>query len=250
MPQNNKTSKTKKTKTYRGKRGPVNGDEPPINLDAWNSRDEVKDIHNCYAYFLNYINEINVSKCSKLVREKRIKEAHKYYNQLIENYENPKLVKDRVFNICKYMKPQPGYTSGLETINDANRKNIYKCDRMVSRVLSDSSGVYKASSNQERCKNGYYKGALVISPKTPIYHFYRQNPDGTWSHKDGSFPATLFDASGRKILDPKYANKNYGYDRRYIDKNGYPKKLNYTDFCSYFCVSTDKTKLLDSKSKL
>ena len=44
----------------------------------------------------------------------------------------------------------------------------------------------------EPCKEGYYQGALVISPERSSepndrgdYHFYRQMGDKTWMHKRG-----------------------------------------------------------------
>jgi hypothetical protein len=52
--------------------------------------------------------------------------------------------------------------------------------------------------------------ALVVAPGVD-YHWYRHNPDGTWSGKAGATPANNVDASGIVIYDPRTANRNYGY---------------------------------------
>ena len=41
------------------------------------------------------------------------------------------------------------------------------------------------------------------------YHFYRQNPDGTWSHKAPRVYATNVDASGNVIWDPEDIDADY-----------------------------------------
>ena len=70
-----------------------------------------------------------------------------------------------------------------------------------------------------------------------VYHFYRQDDNGLWSHKDGNLPATNVDAIGNIISDPKYADRNYGPDKRYNYKS-----LNYSDFCSYYCIPENNHK--------
>ena len=39
------------------------------------------------------------------------------------------------------------------------------------------------------------------------YHWYRQNPDGTWSHKPGNTPVTNLDYAETLIYDPNTANR-------------------------------------------
>ena len=46
------------------------------------------------------------------------------------------------------------------------------------------------------CKN-YYKIVSVADEKNNYFHFYRQNIDGTWSHKPGSTSATNLDESNK-----------------------------------------------------
>lgn len=56
------------------------------------------------------------------------------------------------------------------------------------------------------CDPGCYKVALVIDTGCG-YHWYRQNPDGTWSHKENSFYVTNLDSSGNVIYDPLTADR-------------------------------------------
>ena len=53
---------------------------------------------------------------------------------------------------------------------------------------------------------GAYRVALFIYPGYD-FHWYRQNPDGTWSHKLGSEPVTNCDFSGNIIYDPEESNR-------------------------------------------
>lgn len=100
----------------------------------------------------------------------------------------------------------------------------------------------------EVCPAGTYKIALVVDltddpneenddfPETidgisswveypdMDYHWYRQNPDGTWSHKRGQSAVIDYDATGNTIYDPQVCDRNYG-------------GLNYSVFVGYFAVS-------------
>ena len=75
--------------------------------------------------------------------------------------------------------------------------------------------------------NGYYKIALVIDNdgNRQDFHWYRQNPDGTWSHKRGQGIVNNLDASGKIIYDPATADRNYSND------------CNYTVFAGYYMVT-------------
>ena len=47
-------------------------------------------------------------------------------------------------------------------------------------------------------------------PSERVYHWYREDKGGYWSHKPGITPVTNIDASGRLISNPAKANHNYG----------------------------------------
>ena len=96
---------------------------------------------------------------------------------------------------------------------------------MESKILSDNNTIKKGSF-YNKCPKNYYKGAMVVAPQH-TFHFYRQNRDGTWSHKPGTMRVTDVDADNNKIYIPHYSNRDYSHK---------PNKINYTDFCGYYCV--------------
>ena len=164
---------------------------PDYDPKKWNKDKCVRASHNCYSYMLN-----------------------KQKKKLIELCEDGK----RVIN------PQPGHYCGLV-------KKVVKssttCDNLIDRVLCDNPKIYRVESNNTKCRKGFYKGALAVMPGR-TYHFYRQDDNCLWSHKDGGRAATDIDASGYKIKDPLFSDRNFG------------EKRNYSDFCGYFCIPEDK----------
>lgn len=122
-----------------------------------------------------------------------------------------------------YGKPQPGEASGAPT-RDAN------CLPVLDAAAKD--GMPPMCIDPNSPPEGMYPVALVHG--TDIqgqqdYHWYRQNPDGTWSHKPGSTAVTNLDESGNQILDPASA------DRDGTGKGG----VNYDEFCGYFPMPKD-----------
>lgn len=70
----------------------------------------------------------------------------------------------------------------------------------------------------------------------PDYHFYRQNADGTWSHKLGqSGIPTNLDGDGQVIYDPE--NCAQEYDIVY-DDFGVQGSHNYSVFVGFYAVKT------------
>ena len=57
------------------------------------------------------------------------------------------------------------------------------------------------------------------------YHWYRQHPNGYWSHKRGSTQVIDTDAAGNKIKNPGAADRNY-------------RNVNYTVDCGVLCAKT------------
>ena len=181
------------------KLSPITGFEPIYNPDKFNIDKHVRRSHNCYSYMLNDVNH-------------------------------------NLANLCKYSKcrlgpsidginPQPGHYSGI--VNKVERSET-KCDVMLNRVYSDNPEIYPIEFN-EKCKPHYYKGALTVNPGV-TYHFYRQDRDGNWSHKDGNGRANNVDASNNIITNPQTANRFY------------TKKRHYKDFCGFFCIPSDYVK--------
>ena len=69
-----------------------------------------------------------------------------------------------------------------------------------------------------------------------LYHFYRQDSDGTWSHKPGGTKAIRVDDAGNIIDNPVAANRNYERTT---------KKYNYDKNCGFFCYPYKENQLLD-----
>jgi hypothetical protein len=168
---------------------PVSGSEPPYEPSTWGGWT------NCYAYALDL-------KSNPITGE---------------SFTN---------------KPQPGDFSGGTTqdgdskddIIDDTTNDLTKLGRSISPSTSDTP-----------CADGSYRVALAIDPLNDFgtnevwdYHWYRQNPDGTWSHKPGTGPVSNVDGSGRTIVDPENSDRKFVYeDETYF----------YADFGGYYCVS-------------
>jgi len=82
------------------------------------------------------------------------------------------------------------------------------------------------STFKKKCPVGFSKIAMVAHPGED-YHFYRQDKDGFWSHKDGMNKVKRYDAKGRLITNPQTAARDYR------PKGSF---LNYKDFCNFYCV--------------
>jgi hypothetical protein len=184
---------------------PTNGFEPKYIPDVLNKSFAYKETNNCLSYAIrgNNINKELVSQC-------------KSEQDCSVNFE------------------QPGAASGQR--GAMRKENLRTCPVVKKLVRSDLGSDFKPSTFYTKCQKGYSKVALVVDKGTD-YHWYRQNPDGSWSHKDGSNPVKDFDAKKRKIFNPKQASRNYGED------------LNYEDFCGFFCVNRTKRMRLKQGGK-
>lgn len=173
----------------------------PYEPDKWNSNLNLTKSHNCYSYFLDDINNdlIHVYK---------------------QNYGNNE--------IQKSLNPQPGHYCGMTKF--VNYKDT-TCSGLIDRVLCDNPSIKVVDKNFD-CGPNHYKGALFID-EGKMYHFYRQDENGNWSHKDGGGVVTNLDSSGKIIKDVM------NIDRSYLD-NG--KVRQYDKFCAYFCVPENKYK--------
>lgn len=164
----------------------------------------------------------------------------------------------------RWQKSIPGDRSGLSN----KYHNYTHCKGLPKRVISDNpKKVYKVKPVM-RCKKGFFKIMMFTSPDGD-FHFYKQHgvceykvqPGDTmkkiagffkipvsrvqtaakraggfregrrivfkvnlWSHKRGWATGPLLtDAKGKMIKDPRKARRDY-------------PGLNYSNFCSAFCV--------------
>ncbi len=108
---------------------------------------------------------------------------------------------------------QPGRACG-------DQYHSLSCSEVHRAALCD--GLVPISSGSDSCPDDMHRVYLVVAPNRD-YHWYRQDlPDGMWSHKPGSTPATDRDGSGQLIYNPEVADTGW-----------------YTDHCGYLCACGD-----------
>lgn len=148
--------------------------------------------------------------------------------------------------------------------------NVRSCSALRKRILADNPKTVYVCKNPNRvCRRGYYKIMNFIVPDGTDFHFYKQVgavkykvktgdtvsklakffrvseytikktgkltpgrvitfPVNLWAHKQGwGAPPILVDAKGKTIRDPRKCARNY-------------PGLNYSKFCTAFCVKRDK----------
>ncbi|UCE27377.1 MAG: hypothetical protein JSW52_01085 [Candidatus Coatesbacteria bacterium] len=113
---------------------------------------------------------------------------------------------------------QPGEASGIILTYDD-----LECEFVTNAAIAD--GLVSVDCDEGcGCKECQHKVALVMDTIDPKdYHWYRQDRDGTWSHKPGDGEATNLDGSDNIITDPRTAD--WG---------------RYNVFCGCFCVNKTK----------
>jgi len=147
-------------------------------------------------------------------RNARIQATHNCYSYFLDDL--------RVYP--RAGKPQPGlYAMG------AGYNNAVTCESVKRRVLADNPMhviTWSLEKAKDKCPKGHYKGFLAVNSWGQDYHFYRQDSDGTWSHKPGGTAVSRTDASRKRIYNPATANRMYG-------KQG---GIDYDKPCTFFCV--------------
>ena len=172
------------------------GWEIPYEPDKWNDYDTsgksgIQYCTNCYGYAMNFY------------RNPVTGEYHTIYKETQPGYL---FIKDKLEEIRKL--PQDQIKNML--IIKYSDKDIAK-QQIVNLVEEDVeiAGIsFKPIEKHEQCEEGGYKVALVISDSD--YHWYRQNPDGTWSHKPGSLQVYNSDDPENPdsiIYDPEFCNR-------------------------------------------
>lgn len=114
-------------------------------------------------------------------------------------------------------------------------------EESLENCLFDMASNYSYSimsiKKYEQCPEGYYKIALVFDDNGigSDYHFYRQNADGTWSHKLGRDGVpTILDSDGHIIYDPETCSRDYNK----IPTSGPTLSRNYDVFIGFYAVNT------------
>ena len=192
---------------------------PKYEPEKWNKDKYIKKTHNCYAYALNLIDKKQADIC-------------KIYLKITGKKD------------CPSLRPQPGQYYGYL---DEYNPHPFSCKEIELRMIKDNPLIKKLKNNQE-CPNNFYKIALVCASDGSDYHFYRQDNNGLWSHKDGWKLATNKDSKGRIITNPELAERDHldlfcGY---YVVPNlsKYKNMSNITR--PYKNKISETTKILDS----
>lgn len=87
----------------------------------------------------------------------------------------------------------------------------------------------------------------------PDFHWYREDQDGTWSHKPGGDPAVRFDSADASILDPAHASRDNNLGLRTVPLGDagatitVEVHLDYNLFCGYYCVCRGAVTLAGSR---
>ena len=172
------------------------------------------------------------------------------------------------YEAYRWQKSIPGDRSGLSD----NYHTYTNCRTLPQRVISDNpTKVYRAKAN-ERCKKGYYKVMMFVSPGRPTnyirqgdFHFYKQHGVIEYKIKPGDTISSVakffkvpesrikkggtFKVGKRIIFRGNIFSHKRGWatgplltdargkviiDPRKASRN-YPG-LNYERYCSSFCV--------------
>lgn len=176
----------------------MSGDEPHYKPARYNQNPLVRKTHNCWAYGLDVLDPAQLIQCVGKSSS------------------------------CRLMYHQPGGTAGRAT---ELRTTTGRSCPVVERLMRVDVPAIKRSTYKARCPRGSSKIAMVVDPGED-YHFYRQDSDGMWSHKDGANEVKRFDAEGQPIWNPKTAARDYRPRGSF---------LNYTDFCGYYCAPRRQT---------
>jgi len=122
-------------------------------------------------------------------------------------------------------------------------------------------GVFREIGRNEECEEGNYKIAVVLDPNID-YHFYRQNPDGTWSHKAAIYEVRNVDwphipelgMYGNIINDPLIDDRTAIPPITIYDENGDKEEFSddgaeYIIFVGYYEVSPVNDIIMTSRGR-
>jgi hypothetical protein len=141
---------------------------------AWNTRKELRETHNCFSYAMNVNDPKQIARCAGKPN-------------------------------CRAPFHQPGSAAGYEGFSSGKPKT---CPNMFARLFGDNPGM-RPVGFEEKCPRNSSKIALVVD-QSDDYHFLRQDGGrGFWSQKSGAMPVTDRDAGGHKIWDPQLCDLDF-----------------------------------------
>ena len=104
---------------------------------------------------------------------------------------------------------QPGDLCGIRLTN----LRPSTIEALVSLDCRKIGYTFRETTFEKPVEKGNWKVALVI--RNDDYHWYRQNEDGTWSHKPGNTPVKNTDDARNLIIDPREAKSSYRFVKFY-----------------------------------
>ena len=131
-------------------------------------------------------------------------------------------------------KQQPGALAGIYVSDEKNEYGQYDYDQyaidIIEAVKADFMIYFNANEQtidnyirqvdrDESCPNGTYKIAFAVGGDGETYmdyHFYRQDSNGFWSHKQGEYPVTNLDSNNSLLPNPEYVADVYWVISYYI----------------------------------
>jgi hypothetical protein len=139
-------------------------------------------------------------------------------------------------------KPQPGDRGGGSSFladprsrNPATGRFRIDIPALLEAIARDRQAIFLGTTPEstESMPNDGYAVALVVDNEGPVqdYHWYRHNPDGSWSGK--TYLVSDQDASANRLRDPRNANGDFGA----VGSD----RLNYSTFVGYFYVRQGAT---------
>lgn len=149
---------------------PLSGSEPDYIPEAWNTPDDLRQSHNCFAYAFNVWDQKRRDQCKN--------------------------------GNCSFA--QPGYAAGYPPFSARKFKT---CADMKLRLEGDNK-IIQPSTFEKKPPSGYSKIAVIVDPNAD-FHFLRLDSNGYWSHKPGATNVTNKDSDGRLIVRPDLANFCY-----------------------------------------
>lgn len=165
---------------------PTGGGEHPYNPDYWNHPNNIFRA-NCYAYALNIFSDDTNDRHAGYIFE-------------------------------------PGYKTGSYRLIASAP---YKVDTMIAAVEADMQKLgrtIRSATYKEKPGRNEYKVAFVLMADEGLFHWYRQDSNGYWSHKLGLTKVYNTDASGNLITDPQTCDRKY-------------PSVNYNVWGGYYIIS-------------
>ena len=86
---------------------------------------------------------------------------------------------------------------------------------LMNDIRARGKGVSILETVDSCCVNNGYRIAFAVTEEFDDFHFYRQNKDGTWSHKIGARAVTNRDSNGNIIYKPSESYVRNGVGDEY-----------------------------------